>query len=80
MHARIPALLAAALLLAQVALAATDDAVLKDLTAVITLHGQPCGEVTKADRKGDNDFIATCKDGNKYRVRTKDERVVVEKQ
>jgi hypothetical protein len=80
MNARFPALLAAVALFALPSLAATDDAVLKDLTAVITLHGQPCGEVTKADRKGDNDFIATCKDGNKYRVRTKDDRVVVEKQ
>ncbi len=80
MHARIPALLAAAVLFAQPTPAATDDAVLKDLTAVITLHGKPCGEVTRADRMGDNDFIATCKDGNRYRVRTKDERVVVEKQ
>jgi hypothetical protein len=80
MHARFPALLAAAALFALPSLAATDAATLKDLTAVITLHGQPCGEVTKADRKGDNDFIATCKDGNKYRVHTKDDRVVVEKQ
>jgi hypothetical protein len=80
MRARIPALLVAAVLLAEPALAATDGAVLKDLTAVITLHGQPCGEVTRADRKGDDDFIATCKDGNTYRVRTKDARVVVEKQ
>jgi hypothetical protein len=80
MHARIPALVALAALFALPALAATDDVVLKDLTAVIALHGQPCGEVTRADRKGDNDFIATCKDGNKYRVHTKDERVVVEKQ
>jgi predicted RecB family endonuclease len=29
--------------------------------------------------KGDNDFIATCKDGNRYRVHVKDGRVVVEK-
>jgi hypothetical protein len=27
-----------------------------------------------------NDFLATCKDGNKYRVHVKDGRVVVEKQ
>jgi len=80
MRSRIPALLAVAALLAPPSLAAADAAVLKDLTAVIALHGLPCGEVTQADRKGDNDYIATCKDGSKYRVFTKDGRVVVEKQ
>jgi predicted RecB family endonuclease len=30
--------------------------------------------------QGANDFVATCKDGNKYRVHVKDGRVVVEKQ
>jgi len=82
MHAHAPALLAVVALLALPALAATDTdtAVLKDLTAVIALHGLPCGEVTQAERKGDNDYVATCKDGSKYRVYTKDGRVVVEKQ
>jgi hypothetical protein len=69
-----------AVLMALPAFAATDPAVIKDLTAVITLHGLPCGEVTQADRKGDNDYVATCKDGNRYRVYTKEGRVVVEKQ
>jgi hypothetical protein len=80
MRARIPALLAVASLLGLPSFAGADPAVLKDLTAVIALHGLPCGEVTQADRKGDNDYVATCKDGNKYRVSTKDGRVVVEKQ
>jgi len=80
MHARIPALLAVAALLAPPSLAADDAAIRKDLTAVIALHGLPCGEVTQAERKGDNDYVATCKDGSKYRVYTKDGRVVVEKQ
>jgi hypothetical protein len=80
MHARTPALLAAAALFALPSFAADDAVVRKDLTAVIALHGLPCGEVTQADRKGDNDYVATCKDGNKYRVYTKDGRVVVEKQ
>ena len=80
MHARIPALLAVAALLALPSFAADDAAIRKDLTAVIALHGLPCGEVTQAERKGDNDYVATCKDGNKYRVYTKDGRVVVEKQ
>ncbi len=80
MHARIPAFLAVAALLALPSFAADDAAVRKDLAAVIALHGLPCGEVTQAERKGDNDYVATCKDGSKYRVYTKDGRVVVEKQ
>jgi len=79
MLVRIPALLAATALLAPPAQAA-DPTVLKDLTAVIALHGLPCGEVTQADRKGDSDYVAACKDGNTYRVSTKDGRVVVERQ
>jgi hypothetical protein len=80
MHARLPALLAVAALLALPSLAAADPVVLKDLTAVIALHGLPCGEVTQAERKGDNDYLATCKDGGRYRVYSKDGRVVIEKQ
>jgi hypothetical protein len=80
MHARVRALLAVAALLAMPSFAATDNAILKDLAAVIALHGLPCGEVTHAERRGDNDYVATCKDGSRYRVYTKDGRVVVEKQ
>ena len=61
--------------------AADDDAAArKDRTSVLALQGKPCGEVTKAERKGENDYIATCKDGNRYRVYTKDGRVLIEKQ
>jgi hypothetical protein len=80
MHASTPALLVVAALLALPSLSAADPVVVKDLAAVIALHGLPCGEVTQADRRGDNDYVATCKDGSKYRVYTKDGRVVVEKQ
>ena len=53
----------------------------KDLTAVIALQGQPCGQVTKVTPRGENDFLATCQDGNKYRVFVNaDGRVVVKKQ
>jgi hypothetical protein len=52
----------------------------QDLTAVIALNGKPCGEVVSYQAKADNDFIATCKDGNRYRVYVRDGRVVVEKQ
>jgi hypothetical protein len=62
-----------------VALAADDPKQRQDLTAVIALQGLPCGEVVSYVRQGDNDFVATCKDGNRYRVYVKEGRVVVEK-
>ncbi len=62
-------------------LAADDESVKKDLFTVITLQGLPCGEVVSFTTKGDNDRIATCKDGNRYRVFLNAQgRVVVEKQ
>ena len=60
--------------------AADDPKQRQDLTAVIALQGKPCGEVVSYVAKGDNDFVAACKDGNRYRVYVKDGRVVVEKQ
>ena len=60
-------------------LAADDPKQRQDLAAVIALQGKPCGEVVTYVVYGDNDFIATCKDGNRYRVYLKDGRVVVEK-
>ena len=66
---------------ASLSAAAADDAKQRqDLTAVIALQGKPCGEVVSYVAKGDDDFVATCKDGNRYRVYVKDARVVVEKQ
>ena len=62
-----------------VALAANDPKQREDLTAVIALQGKPCGEVISYSVQGDNDFLATCKDGNRYRVYLKDGRVLVEK-
>jgi len=59
--------------------AADDPKQRQDLTAVIALQGKPCGEVVSYVAQGDNDFIATCKDGNQYHVHVKDGRVVVEK-
>lgn len=64
---------------ASIALGADDPKQRQDLSAVIALQGKPCGEVVSYVVQGDNDFIATCKDGNKYRVYVKDGRVVVEK-
>jgi hypothetical protein len=53
----------------------------KDLTSVIALLGLPCGEVVSVVHKGDNDNIATCKDGHRYHVFVNaDGRVVAQKQ
>jgi len=61
--------------------AAEDVSLLKDMTSVIALLGLPCGQVVSAFKKGDNDHIATCKDGNRYRVFLNDKgRVVAQKQ
>lgn len=63
-------------------LQAQDDArVSKDLATVIALQGQPCGGVTEFSRLGENDYLATCKSGDRYRVFTDEsERVIVKKQ
>jgi hypothetical protein len=61
---------------------AQDEAALKkDLTAVIALHGQPCGEVVNVTTQKEKDYLASCKDGNRYHVYENDKgRVVVDKQ
>jgi hypothetical protein len=70
-----------AALFATPSLAADDAATRKDLTAVIALQGLPCGEVVSVKTQGDNDHIATCKDGNRYHVFLNSlGRVVAEKQ
>ena len=67
-------------LLAGPSFAQDDEALKKDLTAVIALHGLPCGEVVAVTVRAENDFAASCKDGNRYRVHLNAEgRVVVEK-
>jgi hypothetical protein len=54
---------------------------LSDLTSVFMLLGLPCGQVVNARQQADNDHIATCKDGNRYRVFVNDAgRVVAQKQ
>ena len=67
------------IVLAPAAPAADDPKKLQDLSAVIALQGKPCGEVVSYVTQGDDDFVATCKDGKRYRVHVKDGRVVVEK-
>jgi len=57
-----------------------DVSIAKDLTAVIALQGLPCGKVVSVIQQGDNDYVASCEDGNRYRVFVNaDGRVVVEK-
>lgn len=61
--------------------AGDDPALLKDLTAVITLLGLPCGQVVSARRLPDKGHIASCKDGKRYRVFVNAEgRVVAQKE
>jgi len=62
-------------------MAADAPSTAKDLTSVLALLGLPCGEVTAAQRRAENDYVATCKDGNRYRVYTNAQgRVVADKQ
>ena len=77
----VPAALLLASAIATPIIAADDAAQRKDLTAVIALQGLPCGEVVAFVAKGENDFIASCKDGNRYRVYVNAQgRVIVQKQ
>ena len=63
------------------ALATDDVSVLKDLTAVIALQALPCGQVVRVVRQGENDYMASCQDGIRYRVFVNSEgRVVALKQ
>ena len=57
-----------------------EDALKKDLTAVIALQGLPCGEVVTVEEQAETDYAVSCKDGNMYRVYLNAAgRVVVEK-
>ncbi len=80
--ARFPAIsFALAALAAAPPSAAQDAALLKDLTSVIMLLSLPCGQVVSARRQADNDHIAVCKNGNRYRVFINAEgRAVAQKQ
>ena len=60
--------------------AADEEALKKDLTAVIALHGLPCGQVVAVTVEAEDDYAVSCKDENKYRVHLNGAgRVVVEK-
>jgi hypothetical protein len=61
--------------------AAEPPSLAKDLTSVIALLGLPCGQVVSVVHNGDNDNVATCKDGHRYHVfLNADGRVVAQKQ
>ena len=52
----------------------------QDLQATIVLNGHPCDQVVGVKRNADSDYVATCKDGNRYRVFVNPQgRVVVQK-
>lgn len=54
--------------------------VARDLAAVIALQGLPCGQVVSARQQGEDDYVASCENGDRYRVFVnKEGRVVVEK-
>ena len=56
-----------------------DESLKKDLTAVLALHGLPCGEVVSVNVRAENDYDASCKDGNRYHVYVNTEgRVMVD--
>jgi hypothetical protein len=70
----------AAMLLASSAVHAEDNSLGKDLKATIALQGFSCDQIVSSKRNGDSDYVATCKDGNRYHVFVNpDGRVVVQK-
>jgi hypothetical protein len=75
------ATLALAVVFAASAATADDATLRKDLTAVIALQGLACGQVTEVKTLGDNDYLASCQDGNRYHVFVNAQgRVVAQKQ
>ena len=45
-----------------------EEALKKDLTAVIALQGLPCGQVVALEEQAESDYAVSCKDGRLYRV------------
>lgn len=82
MHARFAySIVTVAALFAGQAQAADDAALLKDLTSALSVLGLPCGPVVSATRQGENDHVASCKNGIRYRVFVNPQgRVVAQKQ
>ena len=81
MRNRIVLTLAVICVLAGLPALAGDPSSTTDLKATIALQGLPCDQVTDVKRNGDSDYLASCKDGNRYHVFVNAQgRVVVEKQ
>ena len=81
MRNRIVLTLAVTGLVAGLPARAGDPSSTTDLKATIALHGMPCDQVTDVKRNGDSDYLASCKDGNRYHVFVNAQgRVIVEKQ
>jgi hypothetical protein len=77
----LPAFTCVAILGAASLPAAEDPAFSKDLLATIALQGMPCDKVVEVKRNADSDYVASCKDGNRYHVFVDPSgRVVVKKQ
>jgi hypothetical protein len=80
MSARISLIIFAPVALSAASWAVADASNGKDLQATIVLNGQPCDQVVDTKRNADSDYIATCKDGNRYHVFVNPKgRVVVQK-
>ena len=67
-HTAGSALILTATLFTVPSLYADDAALNKDLMTVIALQGLPCSQVVSVKQQGANDYIASCKDGNRYHV------------
>ena len=71
MHRRTAVLAQSLLVMALFAVpahAADDEALKKDLAAVIALQGLPCGQVVAATARAEADYAVSCEDEHKYRV------------
>lgn len=80
MSARISLIIFAPVALSAASWAVADASNGKDLQATIVLNGQPCDQVVDTKRNADSDYVATCKDGNRYHVFVNPKgRVVVQK-
>lgn len=72
--------IAASMAASAMVLAADDASIGRDLQATIVLQGHPCDRIVASKRNADSDYVATCKDGNRYHVFVSPQgRVVVEK-
>ena len=61
-------LLALVCVLAMPAAAAEGVTLQSDLTAALRVLNLPCGKVVSTSPQAANDHIATCQDGNRYRI------------